>query len=592
MSSHFSKVDLTIYSNFAHIIITEPILNNEMKSLSILDSTDPKSIIVMYLNQDGDIFPIKYEMIQSKKSFKKGDNIIVSENIGSYQNNISGKIYDQSDKWIDIISDVTVNNNLNSKIIRVYNPNQLSSDCKPTADKINVFLSSLPLSTARGINSNGNIQLSYIFNDIGWNTHYTLIINSNDINNIKLFKAIGQIQNSTTQIINVDNLRLMAGKPNRPISYNNEIMSEPKGSKALLASSAPSASFSTNFSPELLSVDEYESYEIGSKTLDKYTYVDLFTIKDMEAKRFYHHYIESQKQTTFGFIFNTSQFLPEGNIYIYTQADKGIGNYIGSSYIHEYRKGDEVEFEIGSTTQVKCESILEKKVEQLKEPINQNQDNNDRGYIYQERHTYTFKTNIINRSSYPANVLLSLYIGTGKLENIILSPKSPNPIISRRKEGNIDWMFVIPSSLPSTTSSFQSPLRSVQSASYQTSQPLQSASYQTPQPLQPASYQTSQPLQPVSYQTSQPLQPVSYQTSQPLQPVSYQTSQPLQPVSQLLLQSSLQSVQPGSYQTSQSLQPASQSSFQSSSYPSLQPTLQISSDITNITIEGQVIFIL
>jgi hypothetical protein len=401
-----TSMDLNLYNDFGHIILTFPITDLSYKTLSLIDSVDLKSLVVIELNSDNDINPVAYNIIPATSSFKKGDNIVVSENIGLYQKNISGKIIEINDKYIDIIH----TKNQHPQIFRIKDATQLVSDTLPGSNYITIYPSTV----------GSNLQLSYIFQNISWKTNYTLILDDKNKNNIKLFKSTAQITNETDSSWNINRLKLICGQPNPPSQHNY---------RSLNAQVSLNASISQ---PELISVDEYEAYEFNSINLGKETYINLFMVKDVPCQRYYQHIIGGDR-TTFGLKVSAFRFLSEGQVSIYTQSDIGIGSYLGNNKIKESQINDDVDVEIGSTSQVKCESVIERKTEQLKEAVNKDQT------LYTIRETYNIKVKINNRGNEYRYMILVLDIGTSKIESIVFKGFKFDQVV---KGGKIKWIFM------------------------------------------------------------------------------------------------------------------------------------------------------
>lgn len=409
MLSYDSKVSLTLYENYGHIVI----LDKFKDIIPVINSFNINSILCFSVDDDDNYIPLQYNICPFKKDFNIGDTVcIVTSKHDS--TGIKGIVNNITDKYIDIVN---ANNNicriLNAKII-CWNKCGINK-----SSYIKIYVPSCEIQSHKV-----NNLFSYIFSNIGWSTQYNIIIN--EYNDISLYvKAI--IFNNTDTNIRIDNLILMSGKPNKTSSPRSNYYS----SKALASSFAPSNDDYSNDNTE------YYPYNIDINILNynvigKNLHINLFDIINVPSEKYFRHNISTQSETSFGYLFETSQNLPAGNSYIYSKQNNIIGQYIGSSRILDHRANDLIDINVGNTTLVKFDTVLDSKYES-----DHNENNiNDINTILRKI-TTNFTTKIVNSSLYTELAVLRFTIGNNNIISVSVNPS----VDYIRKDDYIEWSF-------------------------------------------------------------------------------------------------------------------------------------------------------
>nr|QBK91433.1 MAG: hypothetical protein LCPAC302_00530 [Pithovirus LCPAC302] len=314
---------ITVYPNFGQRLSIYNIDDiNGVHSIHIMKSSKTDSLILYKTDKDI-IETVDYEFVPGKDAFSVGNEVAVSENIGQYPKYTIGKIVSMNDDTIDLFSDI---DGIHSYKITDYK--QISVKERTTDGKISITINE---------NDKGNIILSYLFNDIGWRAQYNIILSDDKI---KIMKLVGIIHNKTNESIS-GNINLVAGDfPN-----------------TLFSSDSMRSDENLERSVEGNVFDEYYRYRLGSLCLEDKTSITLSTMTDLSTEKFYQHNVSSGNKVNVGYRFNAPNYLPTGPVCLYKTHKKDI-RYMGSGYIDEKQKDDVVDIILGTTTNVKINSIV------------------------------------------------------------------------------------------------------------------------------------------------------------------------------------------------------------------------------------------
>lgn len=400
---------LIIYPNFAQRISSWDINHSCGKyDLPLIRTADNNSV-VLYIVDQGDqpnnnndhidqnfIKPANYHYIESKPLFSIGSRVAVSNEVSTHGKYVVGTISKIGSDHIEVVAMV------NDKV-RTYRITQYKQISTMGEASNNDYLE-----VNIGKDDRGTLKLSYLFGEIGWKTHYTMILDGDRINQ---FKLSATITNGTGTTLN-GKISLVAGSVRRPVTQSHQpramLMASPQ-SEAI----PPSSSHSE--------FDEHYKYELEEpQCIDHKKRLDLVTCSDAESQKYYSHDVNSGNWVEYGYKFKSPAFLPTGEVYIYSQENRNI-LYTGTSSIKEYREGDEVDLVVGKTTQVQINSNV----------IVNSKEIEDNNITIHERDV-TIQSEVDNTSDEPVLVILKYRVGNSSVGEVSLEP-------SRRKDGYLEW---------------------------------------------------------------------------------------------------------------------------------------------------------
>ena len=391
-----SKNHLIIYPNFGQRISSWDINSACGKyDIPLLKSTDNNSLII-YTDADGVIGKLDYTHVHPKPMFTVGSKVAVSNEIGTYGKYVLGHISRINQGSVEIVAKV-------DEKLRTYRINdyrQISSYGQSNQnDYLVVNIKS---------EDEGHLKLSYLFGNIGWNAHYTVIL---DETHIKQFVLSATIKNNTDENL-TGRISLVAGSIRRPYQYE----SQPRAMAMMETTQAepePTVSHSE--------FDEHYKYELGEYCLDNEKRIDLVTCVDTESQKYYMHDISSYNRVVYGYKFKAPTFLPQGDIYIYTKEEDDV-LYTGTSHMQEYREDDKVDLTVGKTTQVQIESNISQTDRKIVNPDDTETHQSD----------ISIESVIDNKSDSPVLVILKYHVGNNEVVTVDPSP-------TRKKNGYLEW---------------------------------------------------------------------------------------------------------------------------------------------------------
>ena len=393
-----SKDTIVIYPHFGQQVSSWNVdfAQGDYK-IPLLKSVDTNSLILFNVHEG--INPVNYNLTDRKDIFNIGDEVAVSAEVGVHVKYVVGKLASITNDYIEVVG--TIDDK--TKTYKIKNYNQIAVNKEPEDPYVNIDLTNLT----------GKLQLSYLFDGIGWKAHYNLIFNDDKI---ELFKLIGTVENNTGQNLSGD-LVLVAGDVLKP--YHDD---QQTTARAMVMSELSEASVTSE------KIDEHYRYNLGNKCIKNKTNVDLVSLTDIESEKYYIHNLSSYDRMDYGYKLVAPKFLPTGEIYLYYHQNEEI-IYTGTSQMKEHREGDEVELVVGKTTQVQIISEISEKSssEKVSEKSSSEKGNEKEVGI---------NSNIKNLSSSSASVILKYYVGNSK---VISSDQTP----TNKKRGYLEWKLIV-----------------------------------------------------------------------------------------------------------------------------------------------------
>jgi len=337
---------------------------------------------------------VEYDYIPAKSVFSKGAKVAVSSDINANSKYLIGTIGEIQNDYVELITD-------QSRTYRVKDYKQISTKDIQKNDYITVNISA---------NESGTLKLSYLFSEISWVPHYSIMF---DDDKIRLFSLSGTINNNTGKELN-GSVTLVAGSIAIPSQYKvrsvNAVQAEPNRNETNLTDG--------NFG-------ENHKYSLTkSHTLNHTKKLDIFKCVDLDSDKYYVHNVESGDIVEYAYNFISPTFLPEGKVYLYTNSDRLVG-YIGTSHMKEQREGERASIKVGSTTRVRINSVV------TKSKTSREQDNNNK----------TNKVNIVseikNITNNTISVKIKYYVGVSEMLSTTIKP-------TRRKNNYLEWDLQVP----------------------------------------------------------------------------------------------------------------------------------------------------
>jgi len=380
-----SKENIIIYPHFGQLTSMWNVSKAQgCYKIQLLESADNNSLVLFNLDRDG-IHTVKHTMVEGSEGFNVGDEVAISGEIGTYTKHVIGKLKSIQPDLIEIVSEI----DHKTRTYRIKDYKQIAVNKVSEASTVNVNLTDLK----------GELQMSYLFNNIGWHSHYTIIFNNDKID---LFKMVGKIDNQNEKLSG--NVVLIAGnisKPHRE-TVGRSMVTEIKHSKFL----------------------ENYRYNIGSQCIKNTLSIDLISESDIDSTKYYVHDVESHNIVTYGYRMMAPKFLPYGDLYLYHRSSSGI-IYAGTSQIKETREGTDLSFMVGTTNQVEIESsVSHQKFETSIDGITSHQKD------------VTINTKLTNLTDQLAVVELRYYVGNNK---VISTNRKP----SQREKGYLIWKLTL-----------------------------------------------------------------------------------------------------------------------------------------------------
>ncbi len=362
-------------------------------TIQLLKSTDNDSLILFNID-NSDINTVYYNLVEHKGVFNVGDEVSISGEIGTYEKYVVGKIVSIQNDYIEIVSYT----DHKTRTHRIKDYKQVSVNEVSKNSYISVELTDL----------RGELQLSYLFNDIGWTSHYTLIFNDD---NIELFKMIGKVTNSNGNLSGY--ITLVAGSISKPRQESSRI-------RSMSLEAVPSSVQKSEITESKF--EEYYRYDIGDKCIKDTTNIELISVNNLDSTKYYIHDVSSHDRVTYGYEMIAPKFLPTGDIYLYHRTNGGI-IYSGTSTIDEAREGDKINLMVGKTTQVQINSNVSGQT------VDKLDDKN-----YQTNVTINSKAKNLTEKS--VNIELKYYIGNSQVISIDLEP-------TKRENGYLIWGLML-----------------------------------------------------------------------------------------------------------------------------------------------------
>lgn len=276
--------------------------------------------------------------------------------------------------------------------------------------------------------TNKPIQISYLVNGLNWRPSYTMIINNENPDLINLLQLRAEIHNQSGELITPDKLKLISGSIRSP---EGEIIEYAQAAQAAQAEK-PMASMMARSTAPLAEgvaeygIDEYVTYEPKPQPLRDNSLVEIFSTP-ISGKRVYLYDIGTTV-TRFGYNYVTEDYLPEGQVMIYSKEKNGVGMFLGTSKIKETRAGQELELMIGNTSSVKVEEVIQ----QSKVAITDRNGPNDEEQVkrYELRVLGNLTIHNVNKTN--TRIIIRYPLDNQELVNI--TPKH-----TKIKNNNIEW---------------------------------------------------------------------------------------------------------------------------------------------------------
>lgn len=341
-------------------------------NIPLLQSVDNNSLVLFNLDNNH-LHVINHTLVEGKVAFNIGDEVAISEEIGTYAKYVNGKIKSIQNDYIEIVAEIENK----TRTYRVMDYKQIAVNQESTDSHVQVDLTEL----------SGNLQLSYLFNNIGWGAHYNIVFNDNKI---ELFKMVGKIYNNNKKLSG--DVVLVAGNISKPRQdmVTRSMMTEVASDQKLGMTEGK--------------FEEHYRYNVGSQCIKDTLNIDLIAESGIESTKYYIHDMESYDQVAYGYRLLAPKFLPEGDMYLYHRSNNDI-MYFGTSRIKETREGTKVSFTVGATTQVKIESVVQTSTTSVTPDDTHTQ----------ELQNVLINTTLKNLTGKLAVVILRYYVGNDKV---------------------------------------------------------------------------------------------------------------------------------------------------------------------------------
>lgn len=373
--------EISIYSKSAHIIE-----RNKIPKLILPSSTDISSILI--LDSKNNTIPF---VIDKDTYFEANERVIVTKNGLEY----TGSILNIDDRNITIF-DGTI------KRIQKYD----------SVTNIKSFDSGLKLQIGSAV----HYTISYLVSDISWTCVGTATIDKNKMQ-LHISANINNDLGNDFQ----GACKLIAGNVNQYIKPRMNMMMKEMSVSAQSSQPAESSA-----------LEDYVSYDIGYKNLQKQNMFELVNIP-LDCYKIYTHITQSGV-VNYGYTCKPSIFIPKCHISLYEMKDGKINSFIGSTNIRETQKNNIINMYIGESTLVECKSIVTSMTNIDEVNIAKYKLPNKGWQIVFEN----VSADIRNLTQDPISLKMKHYVGT---RTILDNTQCNN--YTRTSEGYIEWDFEI-----------------------------------------------------------------------------------------------------------------------------------------------------
>lgn len=250
----------------------------------------------------------------------------------------------------------------------------------------------------------GRVTLTYLFSGLKWQGYHTAVIDL-DRAVITHFQIAGIITNTTGKPFQPSELNLIAGDLTQ-FDPTEIPVPRPYRNMARVSFEAK-ADFTTSDETVAAPLSDYVELKVSPRVLDRESHVQFEEFTNIQGAKLYFHNIDPSNLITFGYRFKVDSFIPAGSVFVYTEGKTSPG-FLGTVSVKESRRGDEIDLNLGRTTVVKAESIVESTTVEVKDKSGTTK------YLTTEKLT----TTLTNRDTVQAYVILRRDIGDRTLVEI------------------------------------------------------------------------------------------------------------------------------------------------------------------------------